>query len=300
MNPALKHLAERALVRSGVERFARRTRRGRTLVLAYHNVVPNGEAVSGDKDLHLPQKEFSLQLDALAETHDVIPIDSIGHASPLSARPRVVITFDDAYMGALSVGVEELAKRGMPATIFVAPGLIDSVSWWDTLAERTHGAISGELRKHVLETLGGSADSVLRWARSKSLVTSSRPDLPRIGTISQLALAASQRGITIGSHSWSHPNLCALGQADLEAELSRTNQWLQSRFSSVVPWLSYPYGLYNESVKEAIAKAGYLGAFRIDGGWLQPSLSLPSYTLPRLSISSGLSLNGFRLRLAGM
>ena len=102
VNPALKHLAERALVRSGVERFARRTRRGRTLVLAYHNVLPNGEAVSGDKDLHLPQKEFSLQLDALAETHDVVPIDSIGRASPLSARPRVVITFDDAYMGALN------------------------------------------------------------------------------------------------------------------------------------------------------------------------------------------------------
>lgn len=300
MNPALKHLAEGALVRSGVERVARRTRRGRTLVLAYHNVLPNGEAVSGDKDLHLPQKEFSLQLDTLAETHDVVPIESIGRPSPLSTRPRVVITFDDAYMGALTVGVEELIKRGMPATIFVAPALIDSVSWWDTLAERTHGVISGDLRRHVLETLGGNADSVLRWANSKSVVSSSKPNLPRIGTITQLVDAASQPGVTIGSHSWSHPNLCALAEADLGAELSRSDQWLRSRFSCVVPWLSYPYGLYNEAVKGAIAKAGYLGAFRIDGGWLQPSLSLPSYTLPRLSIPSGLSLNGFRLRLAGM
>jgi peptidoglycan/xylan/chitin deacetylase (PgdA/CDA1 family) len=300
VNRALKHLAEGALVRSGVDWLARRTRSGRTLVLAYHNVLPNGEAVSGDKDLHLPQQKFSLQLDALAETHDVVPIESIGRVLPHSTRPRVVITFDDAYMGALTVGVEELVKRGMPATIFVAPALIDSVSWWDTLAEQTHGAIAGELRKHVLETLGGNADSVLRWANSKCLVASSKPNLPRIGTITQLAFAASQPGMTLGSHTWSHPNLRTLAEADLGAEISRTDQWLRSRFSSVVPWLSYPYGLYNESVKGAVAKAGYLGAFRIDGGWLQPSVLLPSYALPRLSVPSDLSLNGFRLRLAGM
>jgi peptidoglycan/xylan/chitin deacetylase (PgdA/CDA1 family) len=299
MNPVLKHLAEGTLVRSGVERLARRTRRGRTLVLGYHNVLPHGEPMAGDKNLHLPQNEFALQLDLLAQTHDVIPIESIGRGAPRATRPRVVITFDDAYVGALTTGVEELTKRGMPATFFVAPGLIDSVSWWDTLAERTNGAISGDARRQFLETLGGKADSVLRWANSTSVASGSSPNLPRIGTMTQLAHAASQPGVTIGSHSWSHPNLCALPEADLEAELSRSDQWLRSRFSCVVPWLSYPYGLYNESVKKAVARTRYLGAFRIDGGWLEPSLSLPSYALPRLNIPSGLSLNGFRLRLAG-
>lgn len=299
MNAALKHLAEGVLVRSGVERFVRRTRRGRTVVLAYHNVLPNGEAPSGDKNLHLAQRDFSRQLDVVAETHDVISIEALGHLPPPSSRPRVVITFDDAYAGALTVGVEELVKRGMPATIFVAPGLIDSVSWWDSLAEHTQGVIDGDLRRYVLESLGGNADSVLRWTNSKFEVSSSKLNLPRIGTMTQLADAASQREFTIGSHTWSHPNLCALADADLGAELSRSDRWLRSRFSSVVPWLSYPYGLYNESVTRAIASAGYLGAFRIDGGWLQRSLSLPSYALPRLNIPSGLSLNGFRLRLAG-
>jgi peptidoglycan/xylan/chitin deacetylase (PgdA/CDA1 family) len=299
MNPALKHLAEEALVRSGVERVARCTRRGRTLVLGYHNVLPHGEPISGDKNLHLPQEEFSRQLDLIAETHDVIPIESIGRASPLATRPRVVITFDDAYMGALTAGVEEFTKRGMPATIFVAPALMDSVSWWDTLAERGNGAISGDVRRHVLETLGGNADSILRWAKSKPVAPDLNPNLPRIGTMAQLARAASQPGVTIGSHSWSHVNLCALAEADLEAELSRSDQWLRSRFSCVVPWLSYPYGLYNESVERAVARTRYLGAFRIDGGWLERSPSLPSYALPRLNIPSGLSLSGFRLRLAG-
>jgi peptidoglycan/xylan/chitin deacetylase (PgdA/CDA1 family) len=299
MNSALKHLAEGVLVRSGAERLVRRTRRGRTLVLGYHNVLPHGDPISGDKNLHLPQKEFSLQLDIIAQTHDVIPIESIGRVLPAGTRPRVVITFDDAYAGALTAGLEELTKRGMPATYFVAPGLIDSVSWWDTLAERTNGAISGDTRKQVLETLGGNADSVLRWANSTFPASDSSRSLPRIGTMAQLTHAGSRPGVTLASHSWSHANLCALPKAELEAELSRSDQWLRSRFSCVVPWLSYPYGLYNEPVKAAAASARYLGALRIDGGWLDPSVSLPSYALPRLNIPSGLSLNGFRLRLAG-
>jgi peptidoglycan/xylan/chitin deacetylase (PgdA/CDA1 family) len=299
VNTVLKHLAESVLIRSGFARVVRRTRRGRMLVLAYHNVLPDDESPSGDMNLHLPQREFASQLDVIARTHDVVSIESLGQPAPSSSRPRVVITFDDAYMGAVTVGVRELVKRGMPATIFVAPGIIDSVTWWDSLAQHTGGVIDGDLRQHVLETLGGNAQSVFDWMNSKFEASSSRTTLPRICTMTQLTEAASQPRITIGSHTWSHLNLCSLTAADLAGELTSSDQWLRSRFSSVVPWLSYPYGLHNDTVVRATAEARYAGAFRIDGGWLERSLSLPSYTLPRLNIPSGLSLNGFRLRLAG-
>jgi peptidoglycan/xylan/chitin deacetylase (PgdA/CDA1 family) len=300
VNTALKHLGERVLIHSGVARLVRRTRRGRVLVLAYHNILPNGQTASGDRNLHLSQSEFARQLDAISKTHEVVSIEAIGQPALPSARPRVVITFDDAYAGALTAGVEELVRRSMPATIFVAPGLIGSVSWWDNLAERTGGTIEGELRKHVLETLGGNAELVDRWTSSKYEASSTKSNLPHIGTMAQLEKAAAQPGITIGSHTWSHPNLCALSDVDLATELSRSDQWLRSQFSSVVPWLSYPYGLHNESVISATTKAGYRGAVRIDGGWTSTSLSLPCYAVPRLNIPSGLSLNGFRLRLAGL
>jgi peptidoglycan/xylan/chitin deacetylase (PgdA/CDA1 family) len=202
-------------------------------------------------------------------------------------------------MGAVTVGVRELVKRGMPATIFVAPGLVDSVSWWDSLAEHTQGVIDGDLRQHVLETLGGNTQSVFDWMNSKFEASSSKTTLPRICTMNELTEAASQPRITIGSHTWSHPNLRSVTAADLASELTRSDQWLRARFSSVVPWLSYPYGLHNDTVIQATAEAGYAGAFRIDGGWLDRSQSLPLYTLPRLNIPTGLSLNGFRLRLAG-
>jgi peptidoglycan/xylan/chitin deacetylase (PgdA/CDA1 family) len=299
VNRAFKHVAEGFLVASGAARFARRRLRGRTLVLAYHNVLPEGSPRAGDLSLHLPQRDFARQLDVLARTHQVVPISALGEAAQTSRRPRVVITFDDAYTGALSCGVEELVKRRMPATFFVAPDLLGSVTWWDILAEREGGAIGEGQRREALYALGGSRDAILGPAYEHSMKPGTQRRLARIGTESELSEAARRPGITIGSHTMSHPNLAALDAPALDAELSDSRRWLDDRFTNTVPWLTYPYGLFSVSVQRAAERAGYRGAFRIDGGWAPKSMNSP-YVVPRLNIPAGLSLNGFRLRLAGL
>jgi peptidoglycan/xylan/chitin deacetylase (PgdA/CDA1 family) len=297
VNAALKHFGERVLVNSGVARFARRRFRGRTLVLAYHNIIPDGDVLSGNVNLHLPQREFARQLDILVSTHDVVSLDRLLTHSSSSGRPRAIVTFDDSYAGTLTAGVDELVRRGLPATIFVPPALLGSTPWWDILAERTSGMVPDRLQRHALEALGGHASKILRWAGSEIEPTAAST-LPRIGTEAQLKTAASRPGITLGSHSWSHPNLCALTDTELEIELTKPLQWLQSRFDAVAPWLSYPYGYFNDSVQKVAAKVGYVGSFRVDGGWI-PASTPPAHAIPRLNIPNGLSLNGFRLRLAG-
>lgn len=298
MNTTLKHVAERLLVGSGVARVTRRRLRHRTLVLAYHNVLPDDQPLSGDMSLHLPRREFGRQLDILAETHEVVPLHDLSASSRLSGRPRAVITIDDAYEGALTCGVDELVARGMPATIFVSPALLGSVTWWDILAEQGGGAVPGDRRREALHALGGQTRTILGAAHVDQR-ESTTTRLPRIGTESQLLEAAARRGITLGSHSWSHPNLSSLSPSDLELELARPLQWLQSRFRTVVPWLSYPYGLFNDTVQNAAERTGYSGAFRIDGGWVaDPAVS--RYAIPRLNVPAGVSRDGFRLRLSGL
>ena len=272
--------------------------RGRTLVLAYHDVVPDGEVVSGNANLHLPQREFARQLDILVGTHDVVSIDMLWKHSSLSGRPRAIITFDDAYAGALTAGVDELVRRGLPATIFVAPALLGATPWWDILAERTSGVVPDRLQQHALEALGGHGGKILEWARSEAVAPATVSRLPRIATEAQLKTAASRPGITLGSHSWSHPNLRASMGSELEMELTKPFEWLRSRFANFSPWLSYPYGCFSDSVQSVAAKVGYTGSFRVDGGWV-PASGPPLHAIPRLNIPNGLSLNGFRLRLAG-
>ena len=187
----------------------------------------------------------------------------------------------------------------MPATVFIAPGLIGSTPWWDTLAEPATGIVPDDVRDHALEQLHGRQETILHSTAIR-LPSGQRRNLPAIGTESQVAAAAATSGITLGSHTWSHPNLCTLTEAEIEAELTRPLEWLESRFDATVPWLTYPYGLFNSKVERATARVGYRGAFRIDGGWLSPAGQREIHRLPRLGVPFGLSLAGFRLRLAGM
>jgi len=295
----VKGIAESTLVRGGIASLGRRRLRGRALVLAYHNVVPTGQRQAGEASLHLAQTDFARQLDLIALTNDVVPLESVIADVGQSSRPRVAITFDDAYHGAITAGLEELNRRSMPATVFVAPGLLGGNTWWDRLADASGGVMPDEVRRHAIEKLQGDRDEVLGWFSSHGATSTDPTSLPRIATENELASASHQSGITFGSHSWSHRNLSALSLEELECELSPSLAWLRARFGNTIPWLSYPYGLSSPVVETESERARYRGAFRVSGGWMDRDPKSP-HALPRLGIPAGISLDGFALRLAGI
>jgi len=291
----LKPVAELALCSLGGARFARRRHAGQTIVLAYHNVVPHGAPVSGDNSLHLAQRDFAAQLDQLISTHDVIPLSQLRNPASTN-RPRAVVTFDDAYRGALTAGVSELAKRRLPATIFVAPAFIGGKSfWWDRLAAA--GSLTAEARERALEQLAGRDEAVRATEASVPVM----PDHAVAASEAELESAQATGLITLASHTWSHPNLAGLGQSDVERELKRSLEWLNERYSVVLPWISYPYGLHTGDVERIARDVGYEGAFLISGGYVQSGqLENARYALPRLNVPAGVTVRGFALRTSGL
>lgn len=296
----LKSTLERGALLSGIPRAMRRQRRGEVLVLAYHDIVPHGERVAGDRSLHLPQARFAEQLDALGRTHDVISLERAlaGHAG---RRPAAVVTFDDAYQGAVTVGVAELARRGLPATIFVATAYVGGGDfWWDALSAPGADGPPPGLRARALDECAGEDAPIRALAMRERLATvSTPPAYARGASESDLAAAAREPGITLGSHTHGHPNLARIAPDALRHELERPLAWLRERFTGVLPMLSYPYGLSSPAVEQAAAAAGYVAGFRIDGGWL-PRENRAPFALPRLDVPSGLSVAGFALRCAGV
>jgi peptidoglycan/xylan/chitin deacetylase (PgdA/CDA1 family) len=301
MNRRLKHVAESAILASGVTHLTRRAHRSRVLVLAYHNVVPTGEAAEGDGTLHLPQREFAQQLDAIRRTHDVVPLESIFDRPATRGRPRVVITFDDAYAGAIDAGLRELKRRDMPSTVFVAPGLLGRVTWWDALARPGGAGLPEAVRSHALEELAGKGDGVVEWAKSSGNFPGDLKQRPRIARLEELKHAVTEFRVTLGSHTWSHPNLRALTDAEVREELSSSLEWLRAWFpDATIPWLSYPYGYWSESVCSTAAELGYTAAVRVEGGWVGAEGARERYEIPRLNVPFGMSVNGLSLRLAGI
>jgi peptidoglycan/xylan/chitin deacetylase (PgdA/CDA1 family) len=298
MRSYLKRFAEHALIGSGIEHLARRRRVGGALILAYHNVLPEGERPSGDMSLHLPLADFIRQLDVLQDTHDVVSLESVLEFEEPANRPRVAITFDDAYAGALTSGMPELARRDLPATVFVAPGILGSTMWWDILADPAIGAVPEAKRSHALDSLSGRQSTILEWAGAE--LDDHGRTLQRIATEDELESAAAYDRLTLGSHTWSHLDLTSISADEIDVELADSLHWLRERFSNILPWLSYPYGRSNAGVETAARNSRYSAAFRVEGGWVSPEhRSRPTF-IPRFNVPAGISIEGFRLRLAGL
>jgi len=292
----LKQRAESALCSLGASKLARRRNRSRTIIIAYHNIVPSGEPVHGDASLHLPQSEFAAQLELLARTHEVISLSDIARTGH-SSRPRAVITFDDAYAGALRAGVEELGKRSLPATVFVAPAFVGSNSfWWDAVAAA--GILTDRVRESALTELAGD-DAAIRRAVG-GVADDALPWHQLAATQADLASAEATGLIALGSHSWSHRNLARLSDDEITQELQQPLQWLRQRFKRVADWISYPYGLSNANVERLASGLGYEGGLLISGGYLSAEWAVNRFRAPRLNVPAGVSRRGFELRTAGL
>ncbi len=280
--------------------MAARRRRGSTIILAYHNVVPDDARAIGDRSLHLPLAGFRSQLDRLEESHESVELTEGGVSSAGSSRPRAALTFDDAYRGARTLALPELARRGLPATVFVAPGLLGSSGcWWDLLAATDGSGLLPSVRNHVLGELGGDNATALEWARSDALPIAALPSHAGIATEEELRTAAALPGIRLGAHTWSHCNLAGMGAAAYDTEFVKPLGWLRERFERIVPWVAYPYGLSAPLSAEQALRAGYGRALRIDGGWISSATTSP-FVLPRMNVPAGLSLDGFVLRASGL
>jgi len=286
----LRSIAEIALMPVSRAALRSQARSGGVAILAYHNVVAAGSGRWGDQSLHLPLDSFLRQIDRLQRTHRVVPLLELrgGHGS---GAPRAAITFDDAYRGSLRLALPELASRGLPVTVFVPPGQLGAPGFWWDLQAGADG-LSPDVRRNALEREAG---------RPSVTGEVPHPDL-RPATAQELDEAASLPGVTLASHTWSHPNLTALPAEDLDDELRRPREWLLARFPqrALGEHLSFPYGLWNQRVVEAAEKAGYRYLYRVDGGVAPALPSGAPHLVPRINVPSGVGHRGFDLLKAGL
>jgi len=299
LRASIKRAGEAVMVKAGVARLAQRRSRHRIAILSYHNIVPDGESIVGDASLHLPRGRFGDHLDVLQRHCEIVPLERLTDPS-VGDAPRVAITLDDAYAGAVSAGVDELAARGLPATLFVSAGMLGRRSfWWDRLAG-PDGIVSTERREHALWALAGDDDRVRGWMRMEGFAEADPPEHALSATGEELDAATSRAPITLGAHGWGHLNFAALDDGALAAELERPAQTLGNRYAAFRPWVAFPYGLVSGPVEAAATRTYRLG-FRIEGGLATPGqVSTRPGFIPRINVPAGLSPRGLRLRVSGV
>jgi peptidoglycan/xylan/chitin deacetylase (PgdA/CDA1 family) len=112
-------------------------------VLVYHSISTPPEPMPGAIDVS-PER-FAEQLRWLSRWREVAPL--IETLSPSARRRHVAITFDDGFRDTLTVALPLLEKFGLPMTLFVTAGFVDTEEY---LSEED----VYELSRHPLITIG--------------------------------------------------------------------------------------------------------------------------------------------------
>ena len=123
-----------------------------------------------------------------------------------------VITFDDGYQSAYEEAFPVLEGYGMSATVFLTVG-------------EKRGAKSGGR----LPSLTGR--SMLSWEEIQEM---------------------QQSGIDFGAHTLSHPDLTRLSSEEVKAEVCDGKAIIEDALSAPVPSFAYPYGRYNDQVRNMV------------------------------------------------
>lgn len=267
-----------------VPRITRRTGpSGR--ILYYHRVNDEGDPFFPAISTAL----FEEQMRVVARRHTVVSLHGLlRHIETGAPGSVVAVTFDDGYQDNYSNALPILERFGLPATIFLTTGSIDSGGplWFEQLAwalkTTTRQAIDLEIdvprRLPLTTTAERLAANDLIFGVLRRLPDSDRRDaLPRL--LAQLATEyprergrmlrwdqirdMQRRGIDFGAHTVSHPFVSRLTPEQGCYEISECKRRIEEELQLPVEHFAYPNGReedFSPWNKDLLRAAGYRAA----------------------------------------
>lgn len=94
---------------------------------------------------------------------------------------------------------------------------------------------------------------------------------------------AVKEGLYIGNHSVHHPHMSRLSGEEIEQEINGAQQRLQDELGIAPKLFAYPFGDYDERVKDAVKKSGFNAAFAQVSGVAYPANDF--YAIPRFALN---------------
>ncbi len=230
----------------------------RTLILAYHRVVPDDWR--DPLRMRLTAAGFEKQLCWLSSYCPVVSLDTLAEQLRKGSLPRrqVVITFDDGYRDNRICAAPVLRRLGLPATFYLTGGWIGASrrSWWDevearllTVSEREGEREFSEAKQRELCRVVHRTCSELRPLppaerdrRLAALGAEPAPPHPLELPMSwDEAREMAAMGFTLGAHSMDHPALSGLDEELARREISESKRVLEEQLGQRVAHFAYPY-----------------------------------------------------------
>ena len=282
--------AKTVLFRSGALRALRTVRPSRQLaILRYHAICgPEGYAYASP-GICISPEAFETHVRYLAASYNVVSLPEAVEALASGTLPgnAVAITFDDGYADNLAAA-RVLAAHGLTATFYITAGcMAGGDPFWPAEIRYLLAGVpgsrialqAGTVRIDLdLSSEEARADALGRLTKAfKSHPIPVREEL-RVSLRSQSNAGAPPRimltwdevremhalGMTIGSHTMTHPNLPSAGLEAARQQLIDSKARLEAEIGAPVTMFSYPNGgaerYLTPAIKALVRDAGYRAA----------------------------------------
>jgi len=161
--------------------------------------------------------------------------------APYAKARHIFITFDDGYQDVFENALPILKQCQFKAIQFLVVELLGQTSEWQ--------ASSGEIPGQLMDK-----QTVKTWIET---------------------------GNEIGSHTLRHPFLTRISMSEAKEEITGSKKKLEDLFGVGIQHFCYPYGDWNEAVRDLVQRAGYRTACTTRFGINMPQSD--PYSLRRLT-----------------
>lgn len=229
----------------------------RTLILMYHIIDVPREAI--ERKYCCPPQRFADQMQLLRDSgRRLVGLDEVANCIDGGAsfdEGSVAVTFDDGFAATVKQALPVLVGLGIPATMFVLSDRFGATNDW-------------------MEARGFPRRQLLSRASADELIAA---------------------GMTIGSHTRTHPRLPEVDDARLIDEIRGSKEALEQALSRRVDHFAYPFGQFDERARAAVRLAGYRTACSTRSGFNR--VDGDQFMLRRIEVFGADSLAAFRRKL---
>lgn len=211
---------------------------------SYPLIITYHSIADGDSPLRVPPAFFVEQMVWLKEHVNVVPLSAVV-AELATGRgaflPRsVVLTFDDGFLDFSMHAAPVLRRLALPATVFIPTGYCGRANDWPGQAKWVQ------------------PQPLMDWADIRELAA---------------------QGISFGAHGRSHCLLTEVPETVAEDEIQLSRREIEEHIGRPITHFCYPYGVWNEAVRERVAWH-YEGACSTVAGVVLPGAD--PFALPRV------------------
>jgi peptidoglycan/xylan/chitin deacetylase (PgdA/CDA1 family) len=237
-------------------------------ILRYHAICGDEGHAYADPSICISPSAFSEHVRYLAANYTVLPLPEVvlrlRHSRPLP-RNSAVITFDDGYADNLAAA-RTLHQFGLPATFYITAGCLagEQPFWPIEIRALIHGTrrplvrltaagtiveivVDSELARtqavrNVTKLFKAHSIAAREAMREELRAQSSAVNVPDYMLRWDQVAEMHRLGMTIGSHTLTHPNLPNAGPRDARYEIASSKARLERELGIPVTMFSYPNG----------------------------------------------------------